>query len=137
PPRDAVPVDQRLAHAEPKFHQLGTDPSRDVSVFGATGDASKFIGASESFDGQYTLVSIHSGWDKTQLFIHRNQPGVAPSRANFVEFAPGRDAVFSATVHRGELYVLTNLGAPRFRLLKTPMANLEENAWQEIVAEAE
>ncbi len=137
PPKGAVPVDQRLAHAEPRFHRLGTDPREDVGIFGATGDASKFIGASESFDGRYTLVSIHSGWDKTQLFIHRNQPGVAPSRATFVEFAPDRDAVFSATVHRGQLYVLTNLGAPRFRLLKTPMDRLEENAWQEVAAETD
>lgn len=137
PPQGAVAVDQRLAHAEPRFHRLGTDPKHDVAVFAPTGDASKFIGASESFDGLYTLVSIHSGWDKTQVFIHRNQAGVPPSQAGFVELAPGKDAVFSATIHGGHVYVLTNWNAPRFRLLATPVDQLDESSWKEIVPETD
>lgn len=137
PAPGVVPVEQRVAYAEPRFHRLGSSPQTDVKVFGRTGDASKFIGAYESYDGTATIVTIHSGWDKNQVFIHKNQPGVLPTQEHFVQLAPGKDAVMSVTVHRGEVYILTNSGAPRFRLFKTSLGALDEQAWREIVPEAE
>lgn len=137
PAAGSVPTDQRMGHAEPRFHRLGSDPALDAPVFPPTGDASKFLGAYESFDGEYTFVSIHSGWDKSQVFIRRNDGTLTGDPAAYAELAPGEDAVFSGTVHRGQLYFSTNLDAPRFRLLRTPADKLGREHWQEVVPESD
>lgn len=137
PPQDSVPVDRRLGHAEPRFHRLGTSPSQDVTLFPPTGDASKFLGAHESYDGQYTLVTLQTGWDKSQVFIRRKDELRGADQQSYDELAPNEDALFSVEVHGEDLYFLTNLEAPRFRLLKTPVAKLGRQHWTELVAESE
>lgn len=138
PPAGSVPVDKRAGFAEVRFHRLGSDPSIDPLVFPATGDASKFVGAWESFDGRFTLASIHSGWDRSQVFLRDNRATAqtasgAVEASPFVELAPGVEALFSVFAHRDYLYILTNWGAPRFRLLRTRVSELDVTAWHEIV----
>ena len=137
PPVGAVAEEQRLGHAQPRFHRLGSDPSEDVALFPPTGDASKFSSAHESYDGQYTIVSVQTGWDKSQVFLRPTDHTRGASEQSYAELASGKDALFSATVHRGHLYVHTNLDAPRFRLFKTKVGALEPEHWQEVVAESE
>jgi prolyl oligopeptidase len=136
PPSGTVPVDKRAAYAEVRFHALGTDPEKDALIFPSTGDASKFVGAWESFDGTFTLATIHSGWDRSQVFLRDNRVPQS-GKSDFVELAPGLDALFSVAVHRDHLYVLTNWGAPRFRLLRTRLDDLDVSKWQEVVAQAD
>lgn len=135
PKAGSVPVDERAGYAEPRFHRLGEDPINDRRVFPPTGDASKFVGAWESFDGHVTLATIHVGWDRTQVFVRDNRRSKPGLEAPFVELAPGVDVLMSVAVHRGYLYILTNLGAPRFRLLRTRVSELDLASWQEIVAQ--
>lgn len=142
PPKGSVPEAQRGAFAEPRYHRLGTDPKDDPKVYPATGSASKFIGGHESFDGTHVVVAIHDGWEKNEIYLRRKDGNLEPIsddalRASFTRLAPEQEAHFDVTIHAGFVYIHTDMGAPKFRLFRTPVDKLEVQHWQEIVAEDE
>jgi prolyl oligopeptidase len=49
----------------------------------------------------------------------------------------GRDAVFEVSAWRGKFYVMTNDGAPRYRVFVVDPANVARDQWKEIVAESD
>src|SRR5690606_17606224 len=142
PPKGSVPEAQRGAFAEPRYHRLGTDPKDDPKVYPATGSAPKFIGGHESFDGTHVERAIHDGWEKNEIYRRRKDGNLEPIsddalRASFTRLAPEQEAHFDVTIHAGFVYIHTDMGAPKFRLFRTPVDKLEVQHWQEIVAEDE
>ena len=126
----AIPVAERPGYAEVRFHRLGTDPASDPIVHGRTGDASKFIGAATSQDGSTLFLSIQKGWLGNELYFKDLHTGGA-----FVALATGFSAHYSAIAYRGSFYVLTDEGAPRWRVFKVDPKHPARSAWQELIAE--
>jgi prolyl oligopeptidase len=131
-PSDAgVSPEERLAHAEVRFHALGTDPKRDDVVHPATGDASKLLGAFVSRDGKYVFAYVRSGWVRDDVYIQFTER----ADGKWHPFATGEEAVYSIEVHGGSIYVMTNSGAPRFRVFRVSPEKLAREHWKEIVPE--
>ena len=140
PPKGSVPDEQRGAYAELRYHRLGSAPKHDARVYPATGDASKFVGGHESFDGTHVLVAIHDGWEKNELYLRKSVAGPPqPEQTDeqlqsaFTRLAPEQEAHFRASVHDGYLYIHTDMGAPKFRVLRTRVDELDVDKWQEII----
>jgi prolyl oligopeptidase len=135
-----LPVDPAIAiadlpgHAEVRFHRLGDDPGGDALVYPATGSAETFLDGSLSRDGRFLIVTIAHGWRATDMRVRDLARG---DGAPLEPLAVGRDALFHAFGWDGRLYVLTNEGAPRFRLFRVDPARLARDAWQEIIAETD
>lgn len=145
-----LPVDPEISpadlpgHAEVRFHTLGEDSDSDPVIHPALGDARVFINGSLSKDGRFLFVAISHGWNATDVYFQDLKPprgrAVPPSRAGeetFVPLAEGRPALFSVMSWEDSFYVLTNEGAPRFRIFKVDPARPEREAWREIVAESD
>ncbi|MBW2277877.1 MAG: S9 family peptidase [Deltaproteobacteria bacterium] len=62
---------------------------------------------------------------------------VANRKAKFEPVAVDRDAAFYADVKSNKLVVLTNLKAPRYRVVEIDYDKLDEASWREIVPEGE
>ncbi|MBX7197699.1 MAG: hypothetical protein K1X94_36975, partial [Sandaracinaceae bacterium] len=116
-------------HARLFFHRLGTDPATDVLVYAPT-DPTFFPSASISDDDRYLVVNLSRGWSQGDVFLFDRGARaasrlVAPDAAHpLVAVRQGSEQLYEARVHRGQLYLFTNEGAPRYHVLRAPVARL-------------
>lgn len=131
PPPGGVPASDRPGYADVRFHRLGTDPRSDGVVHEKTGDPRTFIGVSLSRDGRWLIATIEHGWTRSDVyFLDRRRTG-----ADWRPLVTGRDALYDVSVDRGQFFVLTNDGAPNYRVFRIDPEHPERDRWKEIVAE--
>jgi prolyl oligopeptidase len=132
-PTDAsIPVADRPGRAELRFHRIGTRVAADRRVRAATGDARTFLSVDLSRDGRWLFAYVSHGWNSTDVFL-RDLRGQDESWRPLVA---GRDALFFVHAWQDRFYVLTNEGAPRFRVMRADAARPQRELWTEIVPEA-
>ena len=131
-----VPADETRYHRRVWLHEVGTDPSSDVQVFGAGLDPTTYFGVQVSRDGRWLIVSASAGTaPRTDVWIAdlRASSLVLP---RFSEIVVGEDAQTAAWVGRdGRLYVHTDLDAPRGRLMVTDPTLPGIEHWRTLVDE--
>jgi prolyl oligopeptidase len=131
PPGSNPAPEARIASAELRLHRLGTDAATDITHLPATGDPSKLLTGEVSHDGKYLLASIHHGWGRCEVLLRR----LGSDDSRWRKLTDGKDAVYGVAVHRGRLYVLTNEGAPNYRIFGVDPDSLERETWEELVPE--
>ncbi len=127
-----VPEADRPGYAEVRLHRLGDDPAKDRLVHEKTGDPTRFISADLSQDGRWLVLSVSHGWTAIDVWFKDLKKGDA---APWTPLAVGVPAHFAVEPHAGHFYVLTDEGAPLWRLLRVDPAHPERAAWREIVPE--
>jgi len=137
PAPGSVPPDQEKYHRAVYFHALGADPARDARVFPAqddrTRDMTDWPTVGLSPNGRWLVITVSQGWAKTEIFV------VDRSRTDACAPTPvvvGKSAIYqSVEVLDDTLYVLTNDGAPRYKLLAIDPGSSGESNWKTIIAE--
>ncbi|RSK41284.1 S9 family peptidase [Hymenobacter perfusus] len=110
-------------------HTLGTDPGQDQLVYEEKDNTFR-IGVHRSKSRQYVLLDIGSTMSSEVRYLEASKPG-EPLKV----FLPREaDHLYEVEHFGNEFYVLSNAGAPNFRLLKTPVKNTAKTAWQEVIA---
>ena len=128
-----VPSGEERYHRKLHFHRLGDDPAADPLVFGESLAAEDSPAVWLSADGRWLVVAVNHGWARSDLYLlDRERP-----EAGFVAVVEGEDALFQGEVHRGRLYLLTNLDAPRYRVLTVDPERPERANWREVIPEPE
>jgi prolyl oligopeptidase len=139
PTDPAIPVADRPGHAEIRFHRLGTDPRRDLLVHRPTGDPRAFLGCDLSRDGRWLFVYVQHGWNATDVYYRdaRAATGrsLGPARG-WRRLVVGTGAQYQVTAWKDRFYILTNEGAPRWRVLRTDSDTPDRESWREIVPQA-
>jgi prolyl oligopeptidase len=136
-------------HARLFFHRLGTAPATDALVY-APSEPTFFPSASVSDDDRYVVVNNSRGWSQGDVFLFDRgaraaQRVVAPDAGHpLVAVREGREQLYDARVHDGQLYLFTNEDAPRYHLLRAPVSRLlgasreaGSSPWTEIVPESD
>jgi len=134
PEPGTVPVGEENYHRRVFFHSLGADGHDDPVVFPQTEDRppEDWPGVSLSPDGRWLAVSVSRGWTRTDVYLRdRAAPG-----SGFVTVVEGEEALVGVFVRNDRLYLHTNLGAPRFRLLVADPHEPGRAAWRELIPEA-
>jgi prolyl oligopeptidase len=132
PKKGEVPAGQEAYHRRIWFHRLGTDQARDVLVFGEGRAPQDWPSATVSRDGRWLLVSVGQGTMRSELYLKDLR---APESA-FVPVAAGKDSLYRADMHEGFLYVTTNEDAPRYRVLRVPLASPARANWKELIPQS-
>ena len=124
----------RETGARIRYHRLGTDMEEDEELFGEGHGPERFVNFSLGGDGRWLVYTVQHGWARTDVYLHdlRSGAGAAP----LIVGAPAR---FSTRFVEDELFLLTNLGAPRNRLLAVALENPDPDpaAWREVLPEAD
>jgi prolyl oligopeptidase len=126
-----IPMDQRSGYAEVRFHKLGADPSKDVTVHEKTGDPTKGLEGWITKDGKWLFANIDYGWNRSDVYF-REANGKS---TEWKPFIVGQDALYNVEWFKGRFYVLTNEGASKYRVFAVDPAHVERTAWKEIVPE--
>jgi len=117
------------------LHRIGTEPDRDVLVFGQDLPLGAYPAPAVSRDGRWLLVGVDWGPLRGDIYVaDLRAGGIEAPRFSAVQADPG---VFSAgTVSRdGRLYVLTNAGAPNRRLCVAAADHPDPGGWQTLLPE--
>ncbi len=131
PEPGTVPPGEEVYHRHVWRHVLGTDPARDVRVFGEGRDKLDVpTDISFSEDGRWTAITLSMGWDRTAVFL-RDRAG------DFASIFEGLDAKLFAWFSRDRLLGITNLDAPNFRLVEIDPARAGPAAWSDLVPASE
>lgn len=145
-PREGEPdwnaEEQDSYHTRLFFHALGSDPATDPLVFSPT-DGTHFPGASVSDDDRWVVISNFAGWSQSDVMLldrgaHARGRVSAPDATHpLVNVVVGQDHLYTARVHHGQLYVLTNEDAPRYRLMRVAPAAAasDRSTWQVVIPE--
>ncbi|UCC73786.1 MAG: S9 family peptidase [Gemmatimonadota bacterium] len=115
------------------FHRLGTDIGEDEELFGAGYGPDKFVGMSRIDNGRFRLYDVWHGWSRMELHFQDVEDGgpvvtLADSTMN---------ARFYAQFLEGELYMRTNLDAPKNRIVAVDLENPGLANWREVIPEGE
>ena len=133
-PRDAVPEGEDRFHRRLWLHRIGDDPERDRLVFGEGRDKTEYHSVEISHDGRWLVIGAAPGT------APRNDLYVADLAGDLVlrPVQEGLDATtYGQVAHDGRLYLRTNLGAARFRVVVADPARPEPLGWRDLVPEGE
>ncbi len=113
-------------------HQLGTDPSTDVSIFEETDDTfSCYVYLSKS--KKFLIIGSYQTVSQEYRILEADQP-----TGEFRVFQERqRDLEHSITHFGDQFYVLTNLDARNFRVMVTDDTNTSKEHWKELIGHRE
>ena len=131
PAPGSVPDEELHYHRRVYEHKLGDDPQNDPEVFGAGRAMTDYPACSISPDGRWLLVSVHVGWNRTDLFLADTKR--RPLR--FVELTEQKEHTYGALVRNEALYVQTNEGAPRYALYRVDPKRPKRSEWKLVMPE--
>lgn len=110
-------------------HVLGTNPEEDELVFEEKDETfSCYVYKSKSDD--YIFISSHQTLSSETRYIDANQPD---GEWKIIE-PRTRNHEYSVSHFGDDFYIVTNLDAKNFRLMKTPVSKAKKNNWKEVLA---
>ncbi|MDJ0838770.1 MAG: S9 family peptidase [Acidobacteriota bacterium] len=110
-------------------HELGTDPADDVLIYEEEDETfSTYVYKTKS--KKYIVIGCNQTVSSEMRLFSADEPDREPQ----IFLARERDHEYEIEHFNDHFYVLSNKGAPNFRLLKTPLADISESAWEEVIA---
>ncbi len=132
---DQVPSGEEGLHRRLWLHRVGANPDDDVLLFGEGLEPTSYLGVDVSPDGRWAAVIVSLGTaPRNDLYVAALVDGRPVD--GWSPVAVGLDAqTWPHLDHRGRLWLLTDLGAPRRRLCVTDPTAPEPSGWREVIAE--
>jgi prolyl oligopeptidase len=119
----------RLEGPRYRYHHIGSSPGSDSLLYGDGLPPTHFLGVTTAVTGRYRVYTISHGWARNEVHVHDTHTG------NVVDVTRGLDAHFAVQVVDDELWMRTDLEAPRGRLVAIPFARLQRDAWRTVLPE--
>jgi prolyl oligopeptidase len=120
------------------YHRLGTAQAADAAVFRYPKEPTWGVGAQVSEDGRWLFATVGRGTDpENHLYVADLARPVAPNvRAPLVPVDTTMEASFSPVGVVGTTaYVVTNLGAPKYRLVAVDLRAPARANWKTVIPE--
>jgi oligopeptidase B len=109
-------------------HRLGTDPAADVMVHQEDDDRF-FCSVERTRSGGFIVLDLRSAVTSETRLLPADE-----AEGTFTVLEPRRQDVEYGIEHHGErFFILSNDGAPNFRLVEAPVANPRPDRWQELI----
>jgi len=116
------------------FHKLGTPQSQDTLVYTRTDDPEWFVGGVVTDDGHYLVIQANHGDEVQNTLLVRDL--AAGATAPIQPVIPKPTAVYNFIGNIGPtLYVMTDDGAPKYKLVAIDLANPDPAHWRTVVPE--
>lgn len=116
------------------YHRLGTKQAEDTLIYHRPDQKEWGFNGSVTEDGKYLIISVWLGTDRQNLIFYQN---LEQSESKVVELIDRFEASYRAIDNDGDtLWVMTDLDAPRGRIIAIDLHNPDQANWREIVPEA-
>ncbi|MEQ6166095.1 MULTISPECIES: S9 family peptidase [unclassified Ekhidna] len=110
-------------------HELGTQPEMDVMVYHEK-DPSFYIGVYKSKSDDFVII-----WNSSTLVSDYHVLDANNPRGDFQQFIPRDESAheYSISHFKDKWYIVTNRDATNFKLMETPVDNMDESNWKEVI----
>ena len=109
-------------------HRLGTDPAADVIVHQEDDDRF-FCSIERTRSGGFIVIDLRSAVTSEVRLLPADDPEGA-----FTVLEPRRqDVEYGLDHHRDRFFIMSNEGAPNFRLVEAPVADPRRQNWRELI----
>ena len=109
-------------------HRLGTDPAEDALVHQEDDDRF-FCGVERTRSGGFLVIDLRSAVTSETLVLRADDP-----EGEFTVVEPRRQGVEYGLDHHGDrFFILSNDGAPNFRLVEAPVDDPRPENWRELL----
>ncbi len=117
------------------FHEVGRPQSEDRLVFRNDDEPNRYHFAGATEDGKYVVLSTSTGTDGNSLHVKSLEEDGAQWKPIVTGFKHNSSMVDHVD---GGLYVLTDIGAPRYRLIAADPADPSNmDLWRDVLPESE
>ncbi len=137
PAPGSVHAEEEVYHRRLYLHRLGESPDADELIWTERRDMRESPSVSLSPDGRWLLLIVGLGWDQADVYFRDlSAPG-----EDWITVAEDVHALFWGEIYDDTLYLFTNLDAPRYRMLATPISSVTSiteigrTPWREVVPE--
>lgn len=130
PKPGTVPAGDEKYFRKVYFHKMGDKPESDREIFGKGRPKEEWCDIEVSSDRQYLLLTASLDWTKNDLWIRE-----VSSTGDFIPIAEKLDGAFGGDVYGNKLYLMTNLNAPRYKILAADVKNPKQENWKELIPE--
>lgn len=111
-----------------KRHKLNTGEAQDVTVYEEK-DPANYIGVEKTKSGKFIFIASQATLSTEMRFIKADEPDT-----EFTVFQPRMKEVLYDVKDLGDqFYIVTNLNAQNFRLMKCPLNKTDTGAWKEVI----
>jgi prolyl oligopeptidase len=131
PASGEIPVGEEYYHRAVYLHKLGTEPQADQEIYPDDNNPQTVPQISLSEDGRWLLLTIHTGWDRADVYVR----DLHAPESTFMPIAVGLESLFDGIIVNERLYLRTNLDAPRYRLLAIDLTRPAREHWLELIPE--
>ena len=132
PRKGDVPDGEEVYHRHVFYHSLGSDPEKDLLIFGEGRNPEDWPNVDLSEDGRYLLITVEQGWTRTELFLMDLVAGTPAQR-----ITDGQDFLYRGEIFRGELYIISNEDASRYRVFKGSVEQPARRFWSELIPQSD
>lgn len=116
------------------YHRLGTPQSDDELIYERPDQKEWMFGSDVTEDGKYLIIYVSQGSDPRNLIFWKD---LTQPDAEIVELISTFDARFDVIDNDGSTFwFLTDLDAPKGRVIAIDLYNPQPEHWQEIIPEA-
>ncbi|MDP4712532.1 MAG: prolyl oligopeptidase family serine peptidase [Saprospiraceae bacterium] len=116
------------------FHTLGQPQDQDQLVFGGDKQPNRYIFAEVTEDEQYLVISAAQNTSGNQLYImDLSRPTADPVLIQDDYFA----SCSVLTNEGADFYLYTNIGAPKYRVVRFELSQPQSDKWQDVIPESE
>jgi len=122
------------------YHRLGTGQAQDLLIYERPDQPDWGFGADVTEDGRYLAVSVWLGTDTRNRFYYRDLGDSARPRlrGEMVHLLDDLDAAYSFVGNIGPVfYFVTNLAAPRSRLIAIDTRRPARAEWRTVIPQTE
>jgi prolyl oligopeptidase len=114
-----------------RHHTLGTDIEADRELYGEGLPPTSFLGADLVEDAHLRILDVEHGWASNDVYLQDTR--TLAVRPMVVDSA----AHFSTRWHDGRIWILTDMGAPMYRLMSADPAHPDPAGWREVISESD
>ena len=126
-PGTVPPGDENYYH-KVFHHRLGDDWHNDPLVVGDLVQKEETIDVDATSDNRYVMLQRSVDWAKNDLYLRP-----LGSDGPFTPVAVGLDGQVSGDTYQGRLFLQTNIGAPRSRIVVADVENPAPDHWKDVV----
>ncbi|XP_014785500.1 prolyl endopeptidase [Octopus bimaculoides] len=121
------------------YHRLGTDQDEDLLTVQFQNEPKWKIGAEVSVDGKYLLLSPNEGCDPVNRLFYvelDKLPNGITENLPYVKLIDNFDAQYEYITNEGSVFTfLTNLNAPKYKIINIDFQNPDPKNWKTLVEE--
>ncbi len=121
------------------YHRLGTPQSEDLVIYDRRDQPDWLFDAKVSEDGRFAIITVFQGTDpRTRLYyVFLDNPKRPRVTAPVVRVVDRLEAEYEFVHSEGDyLLVKTNIGAPKGRLVRIDINNIQPDRWVTVIPEA-